>query len=155
MIKSPSLVNEFSLCFSGDPALSLPEDETERERVLNEARLTGRWDSLVKGNDQPTVFQFKNLTRTEFNWIAGESTRRNLHALEINDLVVRVALREVENFGKHKVRRVKVNDEPAVWAATTDIIDAIHAEAGKAGDAILLELGNHIYARAVQQLGPL
>lgn len=158
MIKAPSLVSEYTLIYSGDPALSLPDDADERARVLRVARETGKWDELLTGNEAPTLFHFRNLTRTEWAWLTGEmghSTEhgRSLSAVEANDLAIRLALRNVENFGAHKVERKRYRGD--IWLASTKIIDAIYAEAGKYGEDILGEFGSHVIERARQQLGPL
>lgn len=158
MIKSPSLVNEYTLIYSGDPALSLPEDPTERERVLRVARETGDWKPILGGQGEPTLFHFRQLTRTDLGWLHGEGQHstehgRPLSPLEFNDLVIRLAIRSVDNFGSHKVERKQIKRDR--WLATTDIVEAIHSEGGKLGAAILGEFSDFIIERAQGGIRPL
>ena len=154
MIKAPSIQHEFTLVFSGDPALSLPEDPDERARVLKVARETGNWAPLIIDGQQPTLFHFKDLTRSEFGWWDGErchSARlgRPLGALEASDLVLRLALRTVDNFGKHKVSR---KQHGPVWLADSDIINALNEEAGSGP---LVEFAEIVLERAASPIRPL
>lgn len=158
MIKAPSLQNEYSLIFSGDPALVLPDDETERERVLRVARITGQWGDLIAPGQQPTVFHFRNLEQSDIAWLEGEhghSTEqgRPLGSQEYLTLAVRLALRSVDGFGSHKVEHKPVGSQRKV--ATSAIINAIHREAGKHGAEILVEFAVHIINRGSGQLDPL
>lgn len=140
MIRPPSLQTGFALCWSGDPALKLPEDPKERERALTLARETGKWPT--HDGQQPTVFHFEALTRHEIGWWDGEfrhsaAHRRPLSPIEANDLLVRIALRRVDNFGELKVER----STGAVTMADTSIVEALHTAApsalGEFADEIL------------------
>ncbi len=134
MIKSPSIQHEFSLVWSGDPALSLPEktDENaeERTRIIEAAQATGVWP--IAEGQQPTLFHFKDPSRTDLGWWDGERTfsaklQRPLSSIEASDLILRLTLRGVDNFGKHKVSR---RQHGPVWLADESIINAISDEAG-------------------------
>lgn len=110
MIKPPSLQSGFSLVWSKDPALKLPEDPDEAARALKVATETGNWSSLIADGQQPSVFHFEALTRRELGWWDGERRHSQIHArplspIEANDLLIRIALRSVDNFGPHKVER--------------------------------------------------
>jgi len=154
MIKAPSITREFTLCWSGDPALALPEDAEERARVLKQARETGNWSPLIIEGQQPTLFHFKDLTRAEFGWWDGERSNsarlgRPLGALEASDLVLRLALRGVDNFGTHKVAR---KQHGAVWLCDVDIINAI---SDQAGSGPLVEFAEIVLERAANPIRPL
>ncbi len=154
MIKPPSVQREYTLVWSGDPALSLPEDDAERARVLSEARLTGNWSPLIAEGQQPTMFHFKDLTRAEFGWWDGErghSSRHNrpLGALEMCDLAIRLALRSVDNFGTHKVTR---KQHGPVWLCDDSIINAINDQAGTGP---LIEFADVVLERAANPIRPL
>ena len=154
MIKAPSIQHEYTLVWSGDPALSLPEDPTERARVLDDVRLRGDWPSITVEGQQPTLFHFKDLTRAEFGWWDGERSNsarlgRPLGALEASDLVLRLALRSVDNFGTHKVTR---KQHGQVWLCDVDIINAINDQAGAAP---LIEFAEIILERAANPIRPL
>ncbi len=145
MIKPPSLQNEYTLISSLDPALSLPEDEEQRAHALSVAKETGNWSAILNGTDQPTVFTMRPLKGSEFDWWAGEVNRRGLVNSEASVLALRLALVKVDNFGSHKVEFVR---EGGIRLAKLDIIDAIYAEGGSEGRAIVLELATHIIERA-------
>lgn len=154
MIKAPSVQREYTLIWSGDPALSLPEDAQERSRVLADARLTGNWAPLIADGQQPTLFHFKDLTRAEFGWWDGERSNsarlgRPLGVLEASDLVLRLALRSVDNFGSHKVTRKQFGP---VWLCELDIINAI---SDQAGSAPLVEFAEIVLERAANPIRPL
>ncbi len=151
MIKPPSVQNEYTLIYSGDPALNLPTDETERETVLRVAHETGRWDALL-GSESPTLFHVRPLPGTVFDWLLGERIRGNLTDVETWTLALRLALRRVDNFGKHEVKTAR-NDDGHVLADVA-IIDALYAEAGGLGRDIVAELGTAVIERATTALRP-
>lgn len=143
MIKTPSLQSGFALVWSGDPALKLPEDAAERERALKQASETGNWAPLIAEGQQPSVFHFEALTRAELGWWDGERRHsaafgRPLSPIETNDLLIRVALRRVDNFGAIKVERVTIG---GIGQADPRVIEAINAAAPTAlaefADAII------------------
>jgi len=154
VIKAPSIQHEYTLVWSGDPALSLPEDAEEAARVLRLARETGDWSPLIIEGQQPTLFHLKDPTRTELAWWDGERSHsalleRPLSALEASDLILRIALRSVDNFGKHKVSRKQYG---AMWLADDAIINAINAEAGPGP---LVEFASIVLERAANPIRPL
>lgn len=161
MIKPASLVSEFSLIYSGDPALDLPAEPEERARVLKLAQETGKWP-LVEGQS-PTVFHFKSITRTELGWLLGElqhSTqpahdRRPLSPLEFDDLVFRLAIRSIDNFGTHSGKADRKRYRGDIYLASTDLTDAIHAACGELGASILAEFSAHLIERAQGGIRPL
>lgn len=150
-MKPLSVQNEYSLIFSGDPALRLPEDPEQRELALKNARDTGQWDALIQG--RPVVFTFAPLKRTEVALLDGERNMsstlgRPLGNLETNDLLIRLAIRSVTGLGDHKVTRTKWQ---GVYIAGPETIDAIHAWASEA----LIEFGNILYERLQVPIRPL
>jgi hypothetical protein len=149
MIKAQSLIRESPFIWSRDPALTLPADPAEAERVLKVARDTGDYRALVQGDEQPTVFHVRHLTRSQFAWWIGEREHssiygRPLSGAESDDLLVRLALRRVENFGKHEVKFYKYQGHSLV---TAEFIDAIHEEAGEAGVDLLGDLTRFVIER--------
>jgi hypothetical protein len=151
VIKPPSLVSDYSFIYSGDPALLLPEDPEQRKHALEVARETGNWLSLLGPGDPPTVFTLRPLSGSVYDWWLGEVTRQRLVNAEAASLIVRLALVKVDNFGAHKVERVKVD---GIWLAKVDIIDAIYSEAGGAGRAVIDELASEIIDRATKAPRP-
>jgi len=148
-IKAPSLQSDYSLIFSGDDALKLPEDEAEREHALTVARDTGRWDDLLVPGAKPTIFDVRPLTGSDFAHILGESHRLGWIALEECAYALRLALRKVTNLGEFKVEPV---DEGGRSMASTNIINAIYATGG--GRAIVLELGHAVIRKAQNSPSP-
>jgi hypothetical protein len=151
MIKPPSLSAEQTLIYSGDPALNLPEDPAERDRVLDLARETGQWQSILKEGEPPTLFHCRPLYGTLWDWLLGEINRRNLVQVEAAALALGLALLRVENFGQYKVSHRTVDGQSM---ATTEIIDAIYREAGGSGRAVVEELGGQLIAQGLRGLRP-
>lgn len=151
MLKPPSQIKTYSVIFSGDPALVLPADPKDQLRALELARETGQWASLIKEGEVATVFELRPLPGTAFDWWAGEVRRKRLSNPETNTLLVRLALRKVEHFGAHKVELETCDGQQL---ATEAIIDALYAESGDLGRAVVGELGDLIYKRAERTLGP-
>jgi hypothetical protein len=141
MLKPASTVHEYTLIFSGDPALSLPDDEAERERLLKHARRTGDWQPICTGS--------------EFDWFAGEVNRRNLVGPEMAALALRLAIKRIDNFGGHKVERAKVDGIALAKVETIDAIYSVDPDDPGVGRAIVSELGNHVIERATTKLDPL
>jgi hypothetical protein len=158
MIKPPSLQSSYTYVWSRDPALQLPEDPAEAERVLALARQTGNWAPIVAEGQSPTMFQLRPLERTDISWINGEAQlssehKRPLGSLEVDDLTVRLALKSIDNFGANKVTFARVGS--MAYVAKPDIINAIHAACGEAGPELFRELAQHIVQRAMGVLPPL
>lgn len=156
MIKPPSLQTTYTLVWSKDPALDLPEDEQERERKLRNAQLTGNWHELIKQGQQPTVFHFRNLSRSDLNWVVGETQMssehgRPLSSLESDDLMLRLALQSIDNLPGVTIKHGRVGSQKKV--ATPESIDAVFSAA--VGESILSEFALHIAQRASHQLPPL
>ena len=152
MIKPPSLIHEFSLVYSEDPALDLPSDPAERERALKVARETGKWP--IREGQQPTMFHFRDLTREAIGWWRGEcghstALGRPLSDVEFNDLLVRIALRGIDNFGSLKVERKQVSK--GIHLVNRDVIEAIYEAAPRA----LGEFFDVIFVRMGERLRPL
>lgn len=168
MIKAPSLQSTYTLIWSGDPALDLPEIpeagkaeekeavQKERQRILRNARLTGNWP--LKGSEPPTVFHFRNLSRSDLAWLTGEMEHSSEHGrplsqLEANDLMIRLALERVDNLNGLQVKHAKLGSQKRV--ALPDVLNAIHSAGGELGAVILAELGTLVLERASNQLDPL
>jgi hypothetical protein len=143
VIKPPSLVHEYDLIYSGDPALALPEDLEARKRAFDTAVETGDWRPLLGGTSEPTVFTLRPLTGSQYDWWYGETQRRQLSNPESAALILRLALRGVKNFGAFKVEPVNVDGQQL---AKTDIVDAIYSVPD--GRLIVMELAGIVIERA-------
>ena len=157
MIKPFSTQHEYTLVFSGDPSLSLPEDAEEKALALKNARDTGDWSKIMSpSGDPPTRFHCAPISRSQRDWIIGEVSHsavldRPLSAVEMDALVIRVALRRVDGFGSHKVERVQYRPH-GHWLAKPEILDAIHDEAGQ---DVIPELAGAIWERTTNPIRPL
>lgn len=168
MIKSPSLQSEYTLVFSDDPALDLPQHaagetdeqakqvDADRTRILHNARLTGNWPILP--GQVPTIFHFRNLEASDLTWLDGERESSTEHGRRLSDgeffvLAIRLALIRIDNFGNHRVEFRPVGSQRKV--ATSAIINALHREAGAHGPRVISELAGHIIARGNNVLDPL
>jgi hypothetical protein len=152
MIKLPSQQFEYTLVYSGDPALDLPSDAPARDKALEVARDTGQWATITRGGEQPTLFHVRPIVGTLLDWLAGEIQRRELSGPEAAVLALRLALRKVEGFGDHEVKTERA-DARSPALATFKIIDALYAIDG-AGREIVQELGDLVLLRAFGGLRP-
>lgn len=156
MLRPPSLQHEYTLIFSGDPALVLPEDPEERANALRVARETGKWDALIQAGQQPTMFHVRPLPQSTFRWLIGEATRRNLQGFEMTILALRLALRRIDNFGTHSGKvQLEKNDEQQL--AKIDVIDAlfnVDPDDVDVGRRVVDELGTEILRRAGDGISP-
>jgi len=167
-----SIVRDFPLVWSQDPALKrpeLPDDATDEQRkaALDEfarafkvATETGRWESLVKEGQRLTVYRFILPSRTEATWLHSEGSK--LAASGIGDLLFRLSLRAID-YGTMfatsqmpKVERVKIDKylDREIWAVSTEIVDAIDAES-KPLDTPLRELGDALFVMLRDRIRPL
>lgn len=169
MIKLPSLRDDYSVIFSGDPALDLPAVPTladdasdeqkadakkiadERERLLKVARETGQWDSLIKPGEKPTVFQMRHLSGSARDYLDGEVARKQLAPGEFASLVFRLAIKRIDNLGDIAVKHERMS---GFSIASIDVIDRIRAFPG-IGDSIVAEVGGVVAMRTYQPLDPL
>jgi hypothetical protein len=151
VIKPPSLVADYTLIYSGDPALNLPADDAERERVLELARETGNWRDLLIEGDPPTLFQMRPLPGSVYDYWCGEVRRRELVDREAAALLFRLALTKIDNFGKLVVEHIKVDGHRI---AKVDTLDQIYAALGGTGSLVVAELANHVLHRSEPALRP-
>ena len=140
MIKPPSLIKEYTLIYSGDPALALPADPKEREQALIVARETGNWQPLVVAGEQPTLFQCRPLPGTTFEWLVGEwgfraKLGRKPTGAEGLLLTFQLGVRKIENFGGVPITFEDEADERLLSRDTTDLL-IIAREMQKAGAGI-------------------
>lgn len=160
MIKAPTIQGDYSLVWSGDPALNLPDPGEERDRVLTIARETGRWTDLVVTGQAPTVFHFKRLPKSVFDWIIGEHQHssiygRPLSQVEGYSLFFRCALKSIENWGEHG--KFKPTSMGGVTMAPESIVDAIgrvDPNDCMIGAAILGELAQLVWMRETAGITP-
>lgn len=150
MIKPPSVQNEYTLIYSGDPALNLPEDEAERKRVLDQARETGNWEPLL-GGEPPTLFRIRPLFGDTLNWWDGERGRLQLGGLEAAALALRLTLRKVENLPGVKVELQKERGQLMVKPET---IAALYEACGDEAQLVIQELSAFVIERAAAALRP-
>lgn len=163
----PSLQREYTLCFSGDPALDLPElpeidrdtasaaeieafDKiaADREVKLKAARDHGTWP--VRAGQRATLFRFRQVGGSAVRWWFGESQRQRMSAVEDIELMFRLALVGIDNIEGVTVRHDKSGKFPLVSVATMDEIYA-----SGAGPAAVLELGTVVAERAIGGVPPL
>jgi hypothetical protein len=135
VIKPPSLVHEYDLIYSGDPALALPEDEKEREHALTTARETGNWQALLIAGQEPTLFTLRPLTVDEYEWWG--TLAQGMTVARSAMLALRLALRKVQNFGAFKV---EPTTEDGYRMAKKEIVDALLAVKDGTGAVIGMSL---------------
>lgn len=149
MFKPKSLVSEYTLIYSGDPALDLPTDEAQRDAVLKSARETGKYP--IKSGEHATVFRVRPIPGTSYSWFTAEVRRKDLSGLEMFELAFRLALKSIDNFGDVKVKRIKVDGHEL---ATREVLDALYT-LGDVGRSIVAELGAIVTEHAADGISPL
>jgi hypothetical protein len=159
MLRVGSLQHEYTVAFSGDPALALPEDETEREHALTVARETGAWHLICHANTTPTLFRLRPLPHSAYEWLIGETVRRNLTMPETCTLAVRLALRGVTGLdgpggAAFKVDTEKTEDDQILAKReVTDYLAALGDDI-KLGARVIGELGGEVMRRAQEGISP-
>ncbi len=151
MIKPPSVQNEMTFIYSRDPALRLPEDEAERDRVIEQARETGDWSGLLSGEDQPTLFHIRPLFGETLAYFDGERTRRQMGGLEVAAFLVRLALRKVDNLSGYQVKRVNENGRSIV---SKENMGELYAACGDEAQLVVGEIGAFLFERVAASLRP-
>jgi hypothetical protein len=153
MIRPPSQQFEYTLVFSGDPALNLPTDAAARDKALEVARETGQWSPILHSGEMPTTFTVRPISGALLDWLISEGRRRDLSTAELNVLSLRVALTKVDGFGDNRVTTESAGHEGEFRIATVNIIDALYAIDG-IGRAVVQELGDIVWRRACGGLRP-
>jgi hypothetical protein len=179
MLSLPSLQSEYTLCFSRDPALDLPDPididrdkateeeiaaadaiEKERNAKLKIARETGNWPT--KGGQQLTRFKFRQVHGHLMTWWSGQLQRENLSMLEGFELMFRLALVSVENMGsfeiKHDPSKPDQGKPQLISLKTLNSLYSIGQDtAGSAslGRDLVMELGAAVAHRAIEGCPPL
>ena len=164
MIKPPSLFKDYTLIFSGDPALDLPDftpveasDEDKQKAIdarilaLKNARDTGQWP--LKQGESPTLFHFASdpgLARDYFDAEVqrAHARKKPLSVQEMAVIAFRIMLRKVENAGGLKVEFEDVDGYRIVSAAFVEKLYAIP----EIGRMLVQELGSLAFERMIDPL---
>ncbi len=162
MIKPPSIQGTYSLVWSGDPALNLPDVGPERDRVLTDARDRGDWSGLIIAGQQPTVFHFRKLPKSVFDWVIGEHTsssrfKRPLSEDEGYTLLFRAALKSIDNWpGYEKIRPESFGEDCPVIAheSVTNALAAIDPNDPTVGASLIGELAILVLRKERSGIGP-
>ncbi len=170
MIKLPSVQGNYSLVWSGDPALELPSTETpegtaERVRLLTMARDMGRWADITRSGELPTVFQCRRLPKEVFDYVmaerecSSEFNGRKLSDVETYNLFFRAALLSIDNLDGYKVKTIRVSKDSPVTLATHETVNAIgsaiDSEGSPIGAWIVGEIAQLVFAKETSGIRPL
>ena len=153
MLTPRSLQSEYTLIYSGDPALQIPADAAAAELAFRVARETGKWDALIKSGEQPTLFHVRPIPGTSWTWFLGEFNRRSLVQLEAAELALRLALRGVANLGEHKVKLAERDGHEIAAREAFDLLYSLGD--GELGRGVVSELGSIVIQHAHEGIGPL
>ena len=160
MLIPPSITTDYSMMYSGDPALDAPEAppmdsspdivscyelaKAEWAHRLTVARETGNWGGMIKAGHRPTVFRMRQIPgtirRRLLDLCGGEMSSR---PTEFTSLCFRAAIVGIENLGDEKAKVERAHD-PILNAsiATSTIVDRlddIHLGiVGELGEAVLM-----------------
>lgn len=180
MIKPPSLQGPYTLCWSRDPALDLPEiphltaaatpediaarDKiaADREHKVSVASDTGNWHAITKPGQTPTTFEFRQTNGDPALWLRHQSQRVDAHGNQLFSweqlcaLAFRLALRSIGNFDGKKLEREDVDGQQLV---TVESLQSLYGVGGPSdpmlGISIIVELGAIVAHRSFKGVPPL
>jgi len=152
MLAPPSLQSEYALVYSGDPALNLPADETERANALRIARETGRWASITHVGQEPTAFLFRPIHGVARTWMANQARAKELTPDAVIELVFRLALVRVDNLPGLQLKHERVDGLPLLTLASMDQLYSLGT--GDLGRDVVIELGDVVLTRTLQGVPP-
>ena len=150
MITPPSIVRDYDLIWSKDPALDAPEREpnetddawAEREsnweKRLTVARETGQWDGVLKTGQQPTIFRCRRIST--LHWRRIQTDWNEVGPYEAVLSALRLAIQDIKNFGSIKIERERGNDRfgDALLAGTVvDVLREIPGLIDELGLAVI------------------
>ena len=157
----PSLQRDYVLCSQYDDALDLPEvpelaedapaaDRAHVEQLaadravrLKVARERGDWP--IKQGRNPTRFTFRPVPRHSINWWLGEVGRHKKNDLESLELMFRLAIKEVDNFGSFKAQHEEIDGHRLL---TVESLNALYAAGNGLGVKVVFELAEVVAMRA-------
>lgn len=161
MLRPPSNQRPYDEFYSRDPAfVQLPDSEPlsklepearaartrvveDHERAIRIARETGDWKPLLAGEAEPTRFVMMPMSGDLFRKLGDLTLSDKLGGLELDQLVVRIALVDVVNLGDTKVDRRRPHENPAF------------RELGKVASVDITNLLDSIDRRIIGELGGL
>jgi hypothetical protein len=152
MLAPPSLQSEYALVYSGDSALNLPADETERANALRVARETGRWSAIQHAGQEPTAFVFRPIHGVARTWMANQARAKELTPDAVIELVFRLALVRVDNLPGLQLKHERVDGLPLLTLASMDQIYSLGV--GDLGRDVVIELGDVVLTRTLQGVPP-
>jgi hypothetical protein len=152
MLPPPSLQTEYALIYSGDSALTLPADETERANALRIARETGRWAAITLAGQEPTVFMFRPIHGVARTWMANAVRARQLGPDAVLELVFRLALVSVTGLPGVELKHERVDGLAILTLATMDQFYSLGT--GDQGRDVVIELGDIVLTRTLQGVPP-
>ncbi len=152
MITPPSMVRDYDLVWSKDPALDAPvrepdesddawaEREAAWEKRLTVARETGQWDGVLKVGQKPTIFRCRRLStvhwrRIQADWLSDGPVETVLTAL-------RLAIQGIENFGSIKIERERGHERYGDALLASHVVDMLRDI-----DGLIDELGLAVIQR--------
>lgn len=149
MLTSGTQPGNYKVAWSKDPALIVPEDDTERGNALRVARETSDWSSLIKAGQSPTWFVFRWLPVATYQrwWDARERGVIGRH--EAHSMLLLLALVDVENFGGVKLEKEyddRFRDQRVKESFLDKLRTAVQA-LGAYPDEIIIELATQVLAQ--------
>jgi hypothetical protein len=175
MLAIQSLQDQYTLCFSEDPALDLPEiqkinrdtaslDEAsavdalikERNRKLKLARDTGNWAAITKPGETRTEFKFRAIGGQTLTWWQGQVTREDKTDAEASELMFRLALVDVDNLAKFEIKHDGAHKPQLLSLRSLNTLYGMGGDVDpKFGRRLVFELGSVVATRAIEGVPPL
>lgn len=176
--KPLSVQRDYSLIYSGDPALDLPDVPTlpddaspediaardaiakDRDHKLKVARDHGNWP--LKPGMTPTRFHLRNIYGDPVDWLHQQYERRNAdggpkysHA-QLCTFAFRMAIKAIENFDNSTIVMEEVDGQRM---AKLESLETLYQVGGAAdpglGRAIVQEIGAVVIERSLVGVRPL
>lgn len=149
MIKAPSLIHEFDLAWSEDPAFDATKARTASgpSPAFEAARELGEYGPMLLEGERPTLFRVKRLSGDTIRRITDDLQAGRLGWMGLSQLAFRYAFRSVSGLDGLDAKFGKLNGQPVLTEAGTDYLDAI-------APGIVNELGTYIYQLSVRGADP-
>jgi hypothetical protein len=151
VIRPPSSQKKYDAFYSRDPAIiQLPDDATDeqkadRERRIQTARDSGRWDDVVVPGEAPTLFGMRQLTGDQYGDLASRIVSGEKR-FAVFAAAFRLALQDVRGLPDDV--KVEFFDHPTYGRmATTSFLEKAGIVGSLAAD-IMFELGELAFVKA-------
>jgi hypothetical protein len=149
MIKPPSMIHEFDLAWSEDPAFDPGKARAEAgpSPAFDAARELGDYAPVLLEGETPTLFRFRRLTGDTIRRLTDDVQAGRLGWMGLSQTAFRYGFRSVSGLPGFEAKFGKLHGQQILTEAGTDYLDAI-------APGIVNELGTYIYQLSVRGADP-